>query len=103
MYAAAYDRSLREVRAIGADIVEADTYKQYLDEHPVYFFGDGSAKCREVITHPNAHFIDGILPLAKNMFPLAEKAMMRGEFQDAAYFEPFYLKEFVALKSKKLL
>ena len=54
-------------------------------------------------THPNAHFIDGILPLAKNMFPLAEKAMMRGEFQDAAYFEPFYLKEFVALKSKKLL
>ena len=103
VYAAVYDRSLREVRAIGADIVEADTYKQYLDEHPVYFFGDGSAKCREVITHPNAHFIDGILPLAKNMFPLAEKAMMRGEFQDAAYFEPFYLKEFVALKSKKLL
>ena len=103
VYAAVYDRSLREVRAIGADIVEADTYKQYLDEHSVYFFGDGSAKCREVITHPNAHFIDGILPLAKNMFPLAEKAMMRGEFQDAAYFEPFYLKEFVALKSKKLL
>lgn len=103
VYAAVYDRSLREVRAIEADIVEADTYKEYLDRHPVYFFGDGSAKCREVITHPNAHFIDGILPLAKNMFPLAEKAMMRGEFQDAAYFEPFYLKEFVALKSKKLL
>lgn len=103
VYAAVYDRSLREVRAIGADIVEADTYKEYLDRHPVYFFGDGSTKCREVITHPNAHFIDGILPLAKNMFPLAEKAMMRGEFQDAAYFEPFYLKEFVALKSKKLL
>lgn len=103
VYAAVYDRSLREVRGIGADIVEAATYQEYLDHHPVYFFGDGSAKCREVISHPNAHFIEGIVPLAKYMYPLAEKAMLRGDFQDAAYFEPFYLKEFVALKSKKLL
>lgn len=103
VYAAVYDRSLREVRAIGADIVEAGTYREYLDHHPVYFFGDGSGKCREVISHPNAHFIEGIVPLAKYMCPLAEKAMLRGDFQDAAYFEPFYLKEFVAMKSKKLL
>ncbi|MGN0233703.1 MAG: tRNA (adenosine(37)-N6)-threonylcarbamoyltransferase complex dimerization subunit type 1 TsaB [Bacteroidaceae bacterium] len=103
VYSAVYDRSLHEIRAIRADIVETDTYKEYLDLHPVYFFGDGSAKCREVITHPNAHFIENISPLAKYMSPIAEKAMMAGEFQDAAYFEPFYLKEFVALKSKKLL
>ena len=103
VYSAVYDRSLHEVRGIEANIVETDTYQEYLDKHPVYFFGDGSAKCRQIISHPNAHFIEGIAPLAKHMFPLAEKAMMRGDFQDAAYFEPFYLKEFVAIKSKKLL
>ncbi|HBC28689.1 MAG TPA: tRNA (adenosine(37)-N6)-threonylcarbamoyltransferase complex dimerization subunit type 1 TsaB [Prevotellaceae bacterium] len=103
VYAAVYDRSLREVRAIGADIVEPGAYSEYLDRHPVYFFGDGSQKCSGAITHPNAHFIEGIVPLAKHMCPLAEKAMAVGDFQDAAYFEPFYLKEFVALKSKKLL
>lgn len=103
VYSAVYDRSLHEVRGIEANIVETDTYQEYLDKHPVYFFGDGSAKCRQIISHPNAHFIEGIAPLAKHMFPLAEKAMMRGDFQNAAYFEPFYLKEFVAIKSKKLL
>lgn len=103
VYAAVYDRSLREVRAIGADIVEPGAYSEYLDRHPVYFFGDGSQKCCGAITHPNAHFIEGVVPLAKHMCPLAEKAMAEGDFQDAAYFEPFYLKEFVALKSKKLL
>ena len=47
--------------------------------------------------------MDGVVPLAKNMLPLAERAFLRGEFQDTAYFEPFYLKEFVAIKSKNLL
>ena len=69
----------------------------------VYFFGNGAAKCRGQITHPNAHFIDDIRPLGKWMFPLAEKEMVRQNFKDVAYFEPFYLKEFVASKPKKLL
>jgi tRNA threonylcarbamoyladenosine biosynthesis protein TsaB len=69
----------------------------------VYFFGNGAAKCREKITHPNAHFIDNIYPLAKWMFPLAEKAKSKGDFKDVAYFEPFYLKEFVASQPKKLI
>lgn len=103
VYAAVYDRALREVRSTGADIVDADTYRAYLDEHPVYFFGDGAEKCQVVIQHPNAHFLPGIVPLAKNMYPLAERMLMRDEVQDVAYFEPFYLKEFVATKSKNLL
>lgn len=103
VYAAVYDRALREVRPTGADIVDADTYRAYLDEHPVYFFGDGAEKCQAVIQHPNAHFLQGIVPLAKNMYPLAERMLMRDEVQDVAYFEPFYLKEFVATKSKNLL
>lgn len=103
VYSAVYDRSLREVRAVGADIVTADTYLPFLAEHPVYFFGNGAAKCQSVIQHPNAHFIEGIVPLAKWMFPLAERALHLGETRDVAYFEPFYLKDFVAIKSKSLL
>lgn len=103
VYSAVYSRALQEVRPIGADIVDADTYLPYLEKHPVYFFGDGAMKCKNVIQHTNAHFIEGIIPLAKWMFPLAERSLHLGEKQDVAYFEPFYLKDFVAIKSKSLL
>jgi tRNA threonylcarbamoyladenosine biosynthesis protein TsaB len=103
VYAAVFDRALRPVRATMADVVDQTTYKEFLDEHPVYFFGNGAAKCMEAIDHPNAHLIEGIEPLAKNMFPLAEKRFLREEFEDVAYFVPNYLKDFVALKPKKLL
>lgn len=103
VYAAVYDRALRIVRPIAADIVTEDTYRDFLDQHPVYFFGDGAAKCRETIQHPNAHFIDNIRPLASMMFPLAEKAIAQERFEDVAYFEPFYLKEFVAGMPKKMI
>ena len=103
VYAAVYDRSLREVREIGADVVTAETYKEYLDRGPVYFFGNGAAKCMEVINHPNAHLIEGIVPEAKWMFPLAEKRIAQQKFEDVAYFVPYYLKDFVSKKPKKLL
>ena len=91
------------VRPIQADVVDADPYREYLDKHPVYFFGNGAMKCKEVIDHPNAHFIEGIEALAKNMLPLAERRMAREEFEDVAYFVPFYLKDFVAKQPRKLL
>ena len=103
VYAAVYDRALNPVRDIAADIVDEHSYLEFLEKRPVYFFGDGAAKCKEKITHPNAHFIDGIRPLASMMLPLAEKAISEKDFKDVAYFEPFYLKEFVAGKPKKLL
>ena len=103
VYAAVYDRALREIRPVGADVVNADTYRGYLDEHPVYFFGPGAAKCMDTINHPNAHLIEGIEPLAKYMQPLAERRFLNGEFEDVAYFVPFYLKDFVAKQPKKLL
>ena len=103
VYAAVYDRSLREVREPGADGVPADTYKEFLDRGPVYFFGNGAAKCMEVINHPNAHLIEGIEPEAKWMFPLAERRIMQEQFEDVAYFVPHYLKDFVSKKPKSLL
>ena len=103
VYSALYDRSLKEVRAVGADVVTEETYKQWLDECPIYFFGNGAKKCMETINHPNAHLIEGIEPLAKWMMPLAEKRFLNEQFEDVAYFVPFYLKDFVAIKPKKLL
>ena len=103
VYAEVLDRALKVVRPIQADIVDADTYKEYLDQHHVYFFGNGAAKCMETINHPNAHLVEGIEPLAKNMAPLAEKRFAEGKFEDVAYFVPFYLKDFVAKMPKKLI
>ncbi|MGL4853230.1 MAG: tRNA threonylcarbamoyladenosine biosynthesis protein TsaB, partial [Phocaeicola sp.] len=103
VYSAIYDRALQVVRDTAADIIDENSYLEYLEKQPVYFFGNGAAKCREILTHPNARFLDDVRPLAKWMFPLAEKAKAQGDFKDVAYFEPFYLKEFVATKPKNLL
>ena len=103
VYAQVFDRSLREVRPIHADIIDADSYAEYLRERPVYFFGNGAKKSVEVLQSPNVHFIEGIEPLAKNMLPLAERRFMQGQFEDVAYFVPFYLKDFVAKLPKKLI
>ncbi|MBR1401906.1 MAG: tRNA (adenosine(37)-N6)-threonylcarbamoyltransferase complex dimerization subunit type 1 TsaB [Prevotella sp.] len=103
VYAGIYDRGLRVVRPVEADIVDAETYKEYLDKQPVYFFGNGAAKCMDIINHPNARLITGIEPLAKHMMPLAERKMMQEKYEDVAYFTPFYLKDFVAKAPKKLL
>ncbi len=103
VYSQIFDRSLKEVREIQANVVTGDTYKEYLDKGPMYFFGDGAAKCMDTIHHPNAHLIRGIEPMAKNMLPLAEKRIAEQKFEDVAYFVPFYLKDFVATKPRKLL
>ena len=65
VYAGIYTRALKPVREVCADIVTTETYKEYLDAHPVYFFGNGAKKCMDVINHPNAHLIEGIRPQAK--------------------------------------
>lgn len=100
VYAAIYDAHMQTVRETAADIVEAGTYASYLDKGKVCFFGNGADKCKEVITSPNALFIDAIHPLAVHMVPLAIAAFEAGKFEDVAYFEPFYLKEFQATVAK---
>lgn len=103
VYAGIYDRALHEVRPVQADVVDGDTYREYLDKGKVCFFGNGACKCVDTINHPNAVLVKGIEPLAEYMFTLAEKRMAEGRFEDVAYFVPFYLKDFVAKTPKKLL
>jgi tRNA threonylcarbamoyladenosine biosynthesis protein TsaB len=103
VYAGLYDRGLKPVREVRADVVDADTYRQWLDERPVYFFGNGAKKCMDTIGHPNARLIDGIEPIAKWMQPIAERRFLQQQYEDVAYFVPFYLKDFVAIKPKPLL
>ena len=102
-YTAIYDRALREVREVKAEVIDATTYNEWLDKGLVYFFCNGAEKCKQIINHPNARFIDNVVPTAKSMLPLAELAIAKGQYEDVAYFEPFYLKDFVAIKSKSPL
>lgn len=100
VYSSIYDSHLNTIRATTADIVDADSYASFLENGKVCFFGDGAAKCETAITSPNACFIDGIYPLAVNMASLSQKAYDDGRFENVAYFEPFYLKEFQATIAK---
>ncbi len=104
VYATIYDRALGVVRPTHAEVVTEESYKELLDKQPIYFFGNGAEKCSKIITHPNARFLTAHRDaLAKSMMPLAERAWFNEQFEDIAYFEPFYLKNFIATKPKELL
>ncbi len=83
-------------------IVDETSFAGQLEEGPCLFIGDGAGKCSETIKHPNARFLQ-CHPKASAMLAPALKAYRSGDFKDVAYFEPFYLKEFVATVSKKKL
>jgi tRNA threonylcarbamoyladenosine biosynthesis protein TsaB len=102
VYAAVYNAKGEMKREISADIIDSDSYQEILADQPVYFFGNGADKCKTTLTHPNARFIDDLVPLAENMIPLAETAFAEKRFEDVAYFEPFYLKEFQTTAPKKI-
>ena len=94
VYTAFYDTSFNEMKKTSADIITAESYLDILSEHKVVFFGNGSKKCKEVIKHKNAVFLDNIHASASKMACFAESAYNSGKFEDVAYFEPFYLKDF---------
>lgn len=100
VYSAVYDRALNQVKPVSAEIIDENSYADILTRKPVIFLGNGAGKCRDVITGDNARYIDGICPLAADMLALSEMAFRNSRFENVAYFEPFYLKEFVATKPK---
>ncbi len=102
VYSAFYDSNNQLVKGISADIIDANSYVEFLNSNPIYFFGDGASKCKEIIVHENAHFIENFNPSASFMADSSHEKFEKGEFENLAYFEPFYLKDFVAIKAKPI-
>ncbi len=100
VFASIYDKNNNEVRGIRADVVDDYTYKDFLKDK-ILFFGDGALKCKPIINNSNAYFIDGVSPSAKDMGMLAIDKFVNKDFEDVAYFEPYYLKDFIAGVKKK--
>lgn len=102
VYTAVYDLALTPLVAPTPLILQPDSYDEWLDKGEVLFFGNGSDKAREVITHANARFIRDVSPLATDMLALSERDYRENRFIDLAYSVPTYLKDFQATKPKKL-
>ena len=90
----------RQITETAPAIIDENSYADLLEEGKVLFVGDGAGKCADVIKHPDANFLQ-CWPKASAMLEPAVKAYKEKRFEDVAYFEPFYLKEFVATVSKK--
>jgi len=101
VYTALYDSSNARINEIEALVVDESTFVKQLDSSKILFFGNGATKCKVVINHPNAYFVEAFSPSAQFMIPLALQAIASQTFEDVAYFEPYYLKDFVATKSQK--
>lgn len=104
VFTGAYDFALRPLCEPGPMILDERSFAELLASgRQLWFFGDGAQKARTVITHPNAHFIDGLLPQAKDMLALSEKALREGDFLDIAYGVPRYLKAYQTTTPRDLL
>jgi len=101
VFSAFYNDKNEIKRPVSANIIDTNSFSDILSERPVLFFGTGSDKSKSVLNHPNAFFLDDILPSARFMIPLSNKAYKEKNFESSAYFEPFYLKDFVATISTK--
>lgn len=101
VYTSLYDRTMKRINPIEALVVNEESFKKLLDQHKILFFGNGAIKCKTVIDHSNAFFVDDFNPSAQFMIPLALECFAKHEFEDVAYFEPYYLKDFVATVSSK--
>ncbi|MCC6837797.1 MAG: tRNA (adenosine(37)-N6)-threonylcarbamoyltransferase complex dimerization subunit type 1 TsaB [Bacteroidia bacterium] len=102
VYCAVYDHSGKEILPTAAEIIDENSFSSLLNEHKIFLIGDGAAKCKETFSSKaNAMFVDGIFPSAKQMVSLSDSAYQAAKFEDVAYFEPFYLKDFVAGKKKE--
>ena len=98
VFSAFYDKDNNQVRDIKADIITQYSYVKELEKNKVLFFGDGSPKCKNVLDSENAYFIENVFPRAEDMGLFALEKYNNKNFENVAYFEPFYLKDFLAGK-----
>jgi tRNA threonylcarbamoyladenosine biosynthesis protein TsaB len=101
VYAAVFTIDYQKIREIKAEIIDEHSYRDYLEKGPVYFVGDGVEKCKEIFNTTNAIGIHNTYPSAKEMCQLAYDKYKKNDIEDVAYFEPFYLKDFIAVPQKK--
>jgi tRNA threonylcarbamoyladenosine biosynthesis protein TsaB len=100
VFNAVYDTNGNNIRNVSADIIDEDSFRDILKHHRVIFFGDGADKCSEVIKNNNAVFIKDFVTSASFLAKPSQDAMEQNRFEDVAYFEPYYLKEFIATVPK---
>ena len=99
VYAAIFDANLNKINDTAAQVINENSFEDLRKDHRLWLFGDGAPKLKKVFENQdNISIIDGFKPSAGYMLPLAEKALWEQDFVDVAYFEPFYLKDFVAGK-----
>ncbi len=100
VYSAVFDASNTQIRETQAEILDENSFTEYLNQGKVYFIGNGVEKSKTIIKHENAVFVDGKLPSANEMSLISYDKYQKSDTEDVAYFEPYYLKDFVAIKPK---
>ncbi len=104
VYTALYNQKNEQIKPIEAKIIDENSFIEELSNNKIVFFGDGAEKCKEVLSsNSNASFSKEGLPSAEYINKLAYKKFQDEQFEDVAYFEPYYLKDFIATTAKKLL
>ncbi|HEY9048955.1 MAG TPA: tRNA (adenosine(37)-N6)-threonylcarbamoyltransferase complex dimerization subunit type 1 TsaB [Ohtaekwangia sp.] len=98
VYCQLFDAGLNNLNKIEAKVVDEQSFEESLEANKMIFFGDGAAKCKTVIKHNNAHFLDDVAPSAVQLGYQAVIRYNNKEFEDLTTFEPFYLKEFLIKK-----
>lgn len=96
VYAAVFNTAKEQILKTSAIILEPDSFREYLERDQVYFIGSGVEKFQKICQHPNANFIENKLPSAKEMVEIAVSKYKISDFENVAYFEPYYLKDFIA-------
>ena len=98
VYCALLDLDLNYIEPVQAKVVDEESFRNRLESNRILFLGEGADKCRETLSHKNAHFISGVIPLSSALGEMGFKKWRSGEHEDLVTFEPFYLKDFLIKK-----
>jgi tRNA threonylcarbamoyladenosine biosynthesis protein TsaB len=100
VYSAVFDNGRNQIRETKAEIIDENSFSEYTENGKVLLLGNGAEKCRELLKHPNFSFDTSIVPSTREMAYLSHKKFAADQFEDVAYFEPYYLKDFILQKKK---
>ena len=101
VYTSFFDIRMKQLKEIKAEIIDSKSFEEILSLRKVIFFGNGTEKCKSALDHSNAQFLNNFEPSAEYLIPFSENKFEKKEFENVAYFEPFYLKDFIATIPRK--